>query len=448
MLLLEKAKRGEITKEMEKVAKIERVDVEKLREGIARGKIVIPYNNRRGSKINTNVPEIEPKGIGEGLTVKVNANIGTSEALSSIDTELRKLDAAVEGGADAVMDLSTGYDIDKTRKQVIAQSSIPVGGVPVYQTATELRRKEKPLVEMNTEDIFDVIRRQSEDGMDFVTVHCGLTLSGIERLKQQGRICDIVSRGGAMLTGWMVHNQKENPLYEEYDKLLDIAREYDLTLSLGDGLRPGSVLDATDRAQIQELLVLGELVDRAREADVQVMVEGPGHVKFNRIRTNMEIAKELCNDAPFYVLGPLVTDIAPGYDHITSAVGGTLAAVSGADFLCYVTPTEHLGLPGEKEVKEGVVASKIAAHAADISLGNEYSLERDRQMSIARKELNWEKQVELSLDPERAKQIKKDTNPQKDKDTEDKDSEDKSTGEECSMCGQYCAMKIADEALK
>lgn len=426
-MLLEKAKNGEITQEIEKVAWDERMDVEQVREGIAKGEIVIPYNNRRGSC----APEIEPKGIGSGLSVKVNANIGTSEDFSCIDTELRKLDGAIKGGADAVMDLSTGFDIDGTRQRIIQKSLVPVGGVPVYQTAAEFRRNDELIVDMKPENIFDVIKRQADDGMDFVTVHCGLTREGIKRLKKEGRICDIVSRGGAMLTGWMIHNEMENPLYESYDKLLEIAREYDLTLSLGDGLRPGSVLDATDRAQIQELLILGELVDRAREADVQVMVEGPGHVTFNRIQTNIEIAKELCHDAPFYVLGPLVTDIAPGYDHITSAIGGTLAAVSGADFLCYVTPTEHLGLPGEKEVKEGVIASKIAAHAADISLGKKYLQEKDRQMSIARKKLDWKKQVELSLDPERAKKIKKEKNIKDD--------------EECSMCGQYCAMKMAKD---
>jgi phosphomethylpyrimidine synthase len=425
MTLKEKAEAGKITSVMEEVANKEGVEPEFIRKGLVEGTIVIPCN--------PNHSNLEPRGIGKGLTIKVNANFGTSEDYSDIGNELAKLEVAVNYGADAVMDLSTGEKIPETRKAIIKNSSVPVGTVPIYQTAVEMIRGEKAIVDMSIDDIFQVIEKQAKDGVDFITVHCGLTWAGINHLKNEGRVTDIVSRGGAFLTGWMVHNKQENPLYEYYDELLELAREYELTLSLGDGLRPGSIADATDRGQIQELLILGELVDRAREAGVQAMVEGPGHVPFNQIKTNIEIEKELCKGAPFYVLGPLVTDIAPGYDHIVAAIGGTVAAAAGADFLCYVTPAEHLGLPTVNDVKEGVIASKIAAHAADLARGHQGAIDWDNKMSHARKKLDWDQQINLALDPAKAKESRQQHN--------------KIEREECTMCGQYCALKIAEEAL-
>ncbi len=426
MTLMEKAKAGQITAVMEKVARDEGVDVEFIRKGLAEGTIVIPAN-----PIHQN---LEAKGIGEGLSVKINANIGTSEEYSDIGVELKKLETVIKNGGDAVMDLSTGQKIAETRKAVIKNSIIPVGTVPIYQAGVEVLEKDKTMVDMTADDIFNVIIEQAEDGVDFITVHCGLTRAGIEHLRAEGRITDVVSRGGSFLTGWMLHNDKENPLYEQYDRLLEIAHKYDLTLSLGDGLRPGCLADATDRGQIHELLVLGELVDRAREAGVQTMVEGPGHVPYNQIELNVKLEKELCKGAPFYVLGPLVTDIAPGYDHIVAAIGGTMAATAGADFLCYVTPAEHLGLPAIDDVREGVIASKIAAHAADLARGNRTAMRRNKEMAIARKALDWDKQIELAIDPEKARKFRKEHN------TEERDV--------CAMCGKFCAMKITEEALR
>lgn len=423
--LMDKAKEGVITPIMEKAAKNELVSPEFIRKGLAEGTIVIPANPRHES--------LEPVAIGKGLSVKINANIGTSEEYSDIGVELEKLKTCIKNGADAVMDLSTGNKINETRKEIIKNSTIPVGTVPIYQAGVETLAAERSMVDMTADDIFAAITAQAEDGVDFITVHCGLTRAGIEHLRNEGRVTDVVSRGGSFLTGWILHNNQENPLYEQYDRLLEIARKYELTLSLGDGLRPGSLADATDRGQIHELLVLGELVDRARAAGVQSMVEGPGHVPYNQIETNIRIEKELCKGAPFYVLGPLVTDIAPGYDHIVSAIGGTLAATAGADFLCYVTPAEHLGLPTLDDVKDGVIASKIAAHAADIARGNHKAVQRNLEMAKARKALDWDKQIELAIDPEKARSFRKDHN------TEERDV--------CAMCGQFCAMKICDEAM-
>ncbi|MEJ6952521.1 phosphomethylpyrimidine synthase ThiC [Natronospora cellulosivora (SeqCode)] len=423
--LIEKAKEGIITPIMEEVAVNEGVSPEFIRDGLAAGTIVIPANPNHKS--------LKAVAIGEGLSVKINANIGTSEEYSDIDVELKKLETCIKNGADAVMDLSTGNKINETRKEIIKNSTIPVGTVPIYQAGVETLAADRSMIDMTADDIFNAIIAQAEDGVDFITVHCGLTRQGIDHLMNEGRVTDVVSRGGSFLTGWMLHNDKENPLYEQYDRLLEISRKYELTLSLGDGLRPGCLADATDRGQIHELLVLGELVDRAREAGVQSMVEGPGHVPYNQIETNIRIEKELCKGAPFYVLGPLVTDIAPGYDHIVSAIGGTLAASAGADFLCYVTPAEHLGLPTIDDVKEGVIASKIAAHAADIARGNKKALQRNLEMAKARKALDWDKQIELAIDPEKARNFRKDHN------TEERDV--------CAMCGQFCAMKICDEAM-
>jgi len=425
MTLMEKAKNGEVNEIMKTVAEQEGLGVEKIRKRLAEGTIVIPYNQ--------NHKNLSPRGIGKGLTTKINANFGTSEGCSDINNELKKLKVAIENGADAVMDLSTGSKINETRKAIINNSTVPVGTVPIYQAAVDTKSEGKAIVDITADDIFDVIKEQAEEGVDFITVHSGITKEVIKSLQKEGRVSDIVSRGGSFLTGWMIHNDRENPLYEYYDRLLEIAYEYDLTLSLGDGMRPGCLADATDRAQIHELMVLGELVDRAREANVQVLVEGPGHVPFDQIETNMKLEKDMCNNAPFYVLGPLVTDIAPGYDHIVAAIGGTKAATSGADFLCYVTPAEHLGLPSVEDVKEGIVASKIAAHAADIANGNKSAMNRNIEMAKARKQLDWNKQVELALDSEKAKNSREILN--------DEDEE------ACTMCGQYCALKIANTAL-
>ena len=425
MTLMEIARRGECTEIMKKAAQREEVSVEYIRDGLAEGTIVIPYNRRHN--------KLQPVAIGEGLKTKINANIGTSENYSDRELELEKLEVAVNAGAHAVMDLSTGEGIVKTRKKILEESSVPVGTVPVYQAAVKVTAEDRPLVDMSIEELFRVIEEQAADGVDFITVHCGLTMEAVNHLQAEGRICDIVSRGGSITAGWMLYNEQENPLYEYYDRLLEIAYKYDLTLSLGDGLRPGCLDDSTDRAQIQELLVLGELVERAREAGVQTMVEGPGHVRFDQIETNMRLQKELCDNAPFYVLGPLVTDSAPGYDHITSAIGGTMAAYSGADFLCYVTPAEHLGLPDVKDVKEGVIASKIAAHAADLALGHKNALERDREMAEARKALDWKRQKELALVGEKVEEFCSKYNQEE--------------NEACTMCGSYCAVKIAEEAL-
>ena len=425
MTLLEQAKKGIITSEMKQVAKQENKTPKFIRQKLAAGNIVIPCNQ--------NHEKLKPEGIGEGLSTKINANIGTSEDYSDIDTELKKLKIALKYGADAVMDLSTGDKIKQTRQQVIKHSTVPVGTVPIYQAMVKAAKTKENVIELQPEDIFKVIEEQAQDGVDFITVHCGLTLNTVNQLKQEGRISDIVSRGGSFTAGWMLHHQTENPLYENFDHLLNISRKYDLTLSLGDGMRPGCLADATDRAQIQELLVLGELVQKARKDGVQVMVEGPGHVPFNEIETNIQLEKKLCQGAPFYVLGPLVTDSAPGYDHIVSAIGGTLAAVSGADFLCYVTPAEHIGLPTIEEVKEGVMASRIAAHAADIACGNKQAVNRDKKMAQARKKLDWSKQIELALDPAKIENSRQLHN--------------QSQTETCSMCGKYCALKITDEAL-
>ncbi|AGB40755.1 thiamine biosynthesis protein ThiC [Halobacteroides halobius DSM 5150] len=422
-----KARAGEITTEMKQVASKEEVDVEFIRQGVAEGTIVIPANK--------NHQHLSPNGFGKGLATKINANFGTSEDYPNLNKELEKLKVAVKAGADAVMDLSTGGDINQTRKEILAMSELPLGTVPLYQATVEVLSADKAIVDLTVDDIFAVIEDQAQQGVDFITVHCGLTLETLRHLREEGRVTDIVSRGGSFMAGWMLHNGAENPLYEYYDRLLNIAYKHDVTLSLGDGLRPGSLADATDRSQIHELLILGELVDKAREAEVQVMVEGPGHVPYNQIETNMQLQKELCKDAPFYVLGPLVTDIALGYDHINAAIGGTLAATCGADFLCYVTPAEHIGLPSVEDVKEGVIATKIAAHAADVAKGLTQAKKKDRQMAQARKNLDWDRQIELAIDPQKAKESRVDHN----QNLKEEDA--------CTMCGSFCAMKIVEKAL-
>jgi phosphomethylpyrimidine synthase len=424
MTQLEFARKGFLSPQVKHVAEKEGVETASIIRGLAAGEIIIPAN--------LNHKNLIPCGIGRGLRTKVNANIGTSSDFCDLNTELRKLETAVTFGTDTVMDLSTGGDIPAIRRAIVRDSTVAVGTVPIYQAGIEAIDSRGAIVNMTADEIFAVIEEHAKDGVDFMTVHCGVTQESLARLKKQGRNTDIVSRGGAFLIGWMVHNNKENPLYQHYDRLLDLAHEYDFALSLGDGLRPGCLADATDRAQIQELIVLGELVERAKEAGVQAMVEGPGHLPLDQIVTNVQLEKSLCGGAPFYVLGPLVTDIGAGYDHITGAIGGAIAAAAGADFLCYVTPTEHLSLPGIQDVKEGVIASRIAAHAADIVKGVKGAREWDEQMSRARKALDWKTQTELSLDRELARQIHART---------------PAGGATCSMCGKYCAMAIVEEYL-
>ena len=365
MTQLSDARAGNITPEMKIVAEKERVDVLHLRDNIAQGRVVIPAN--------INHKNLSPCGIGEGLSIKINANIGTSSDHAVIDEELEKMRVAIAAGADAVMDLSTGGDINECRKKIISASTVPIGTVPIYQAVVEAVNNQGGVIHLTVDKIFDVIESQVAEGVDFITVHCGLTRAALEMLKKQGRVTDIVSRGGALLTTWMLHHDKENPLYENYDRLLEIAKKYDVTLSLGDGLRPGCIADATDRAQIHELMTLGQLTEEAWANDVQVMIEGPGHVPLNQIKANILLEKQLCRNAPFYVLGPLVTDIAAGYDHVACAIGGAVAGEAGADFLCYVTPSEHLSLPTIDDVREGVIVTKIAAHAADIARGADKS---------------------------------------------------------------------------
>lgn len=424
MTQLELARQNKVTPQMEAVAAAEGISSEDIRRGVAGGAIVITANQGHHG--------LNACGIGTGLKTKVNANIGTSSDLGDVNTELEKLRVAVDAGADTVMDLSTGGDISAIRKEIIANSTVPIGTVPIYQAGIAAIKKYDAIVKMTADDIFAAIEDQARDGVDFVTVHCGVTRAAIARLKEQGRVADVVSRGGAFLIAWILHNVKENPLYEHYDRLLEIAREYDVTLSLGDGMRPGCLADATDRAQIEELLIIGELVQRAWDAGVQVMVEGPGHVPLNLIETNIRLEKSVCKGAPFYVLGPLVTDVAAGYDHITGAIGGAIAAAAGADFLCYVTPSEHLSLPDADDVRQGVIASRIAAHAADIVKGVKGAAEWDKKMSVARKKLDWEEQQKLSLDPQRARRVH---------------GERASSGKACSMCGNYCAMDLVAEYL-
>jgi phosphomethylpyrimidine synthase len=404
---------------MEAVAHQEGLPPEYIRLGIAEGTIVIVHNTKRSG--------IKLCGIGTGLRTKVNANLGTSPDEPSLLNEMEKLDAAVKYGADTVMDLSTGGDLDEIRQRFLDESPVPVGSVPIYNAAVEAVRNEKSVVEMTADEMFQAIQQHVSDGIDFITVHCGTTLDTLERLRRQKRITDIVSRGGAFLTEWMIYNEEENPLYSQFDRLLQIAKEFDVTLSLGDGLRPGCLADATDRSQVQELIILGELAARSREFGVQAMIEGPGHIPLNDIEVNVVLEKKLCNGAPFYVLGPITTDIAPGYDHITSAIGGAMAAKAGADFLCYVTPSEHVCLPTAEDVRQGVMASRIAAHVADLAKGSKIAHQWDADMGGARKNLDWEAQAELAIDPELVRVRRGKSLP--------------ADAEACTMCGKFCAMK-------
>jgi phosphomethylpyrimidine synthase len=425
MTRIEAARAGQITDEVRTAAKQEGVDPEKLSQDIATGLSVITRNTGR------NIP---PLAIGRGLTTKINANIGTSRDKVSFEEEQEKLRVLMEHGCDAVMELSTGGPVREFRQFIIDNAPIPLGTVPIYEAALRTVEQSGKLRDMTPDGLFEIIEDQGKQGVDFITVHSGLTLAAVERLKKQGRTLDIVSRGGSFLLEWMVFNERENPLYEQYDRLLEIAKKYDMTLSLGDGLRPGCLEDATDRAQIEELLTLGELRDQAVKEGVQVIIEGPGHVPLNQVELNMKLQKEVCKGAPFYVLGPLVTDVAMGYDHIAGAIGGAIAGAAGADFLCYVTPAEHIRLPNVEDVRDGVIASKIAAHAADIAKGIPSAMERDKKMARCRKNLDWEGQIALSFNPERVRKWRAETPP--------------SDSEVCSMCGEFCAIRTVERALK
>lgn len=425
MTILERAQAGKIDEDIRTVAKEEGYDPEVIRKRIAEGRIVIPKNRLRNFKA---------VGIGEGLKTKVNANIGTSPSHFCLDEELEKLKVCLEARTDSVMDLSTGGDLLETRKALLEACPVMMGAVPIYALVAQLVAKGKATTDWTVDELFESIRQQCASGIDYITVHCGTTWQSLKQIKNSERILGIVSRGGSIIASWMKKHQQENPLYEHYDRLLKIAHEYDVTLSLGDSLRPGSVLDATDRGQIEELITLGELARRAREAGVQAMIEGPGHVPLNQVEENIHLEKSLCDGAPFYVLGPLTSDIAPGYDHITAAIGGAIAAAAGADFLCYVTSAEHLKLPDLDEVREGVIAARIAAHSGDIAKGVPGAIEKDRAMSEARRNLDWEKMYEYAIDPVVARNKR-----EKSEDFENN---------VCTMCGKLCAINTYNESFK
>ncbi|MFW9898066.1 MAG: phosphomethylpyrimidine synthase ThiC [Candidatus Thorarchaeota archaeon] len=424
------AKDGKITKEMEIVAENEKLEIEFIRRGIAKGRIIIPKSNQR---------ELEqPIGIGKGLLVKINANVGSSKTICDVDAEVEKAKIAVKFGADTVMDLSTGVtekDVKNIRERILSEVNVPIGTVPIYQSALRALEGKGAIIHMNEDDMFNVIEEQAKEGVDFFTIHVGVTKEIVNYLVNHPRTMGVVSRGGTFLASWILKNDMENPFNRRYDYLLEMAKEYDFTLSLGDGLRPGCIFDSTDYAQIQELLEISKLVKRAWKANVQIMVEGPGHIPANEIERNINIQKSLCDDAPFYVLGPIITDIAPGYDDLVSAIGGTIAGLAGADYLCYVTPSEHLGLPNKDEVKRGVIASKIAAHAVNIARYGQRASNWDYKMNIARKNLNWEEMIKYSIDPELARKIHYRNGSSIDADV-------------CSMCGEFCAIKLLKDTLE
>ncbi|KAF5419242.1 MAG: Phosphomethylpyrimidine synthase [Candidatus Methanogaster sp.] len=422
MSLIREAQNGQITEAMKTVAKVEGVDPEFVRKGVASGRIVIPISPYR---------ETMSCGVGKGMRTKVNATVGTSSDIVDIDLEVRKTIVAEKAGADTLMELSTGGDLVEVRKRVIAATSLSVGSVPLYQAFIEAIERNGAVVDMDPDDLFRITAEQAKLGTNFMAIHTGINLLTVERLKNQGRYGGLVSRGGAFMTAWMLHNEKENPLYSEFDYLLEIMLEHEVTLSMGNGMRAGAVHDATDRAGIQELIMHAELGDRAYDAGVQVIVEGPGHVPINEIETNITLMKSLTNGRPFYMLGPLVTDIAPGYDHIVTAIGGAISSSCGADFLCYVTPAEHLALPNEEDVYEGVMASRIAAHVGDMIKYGERARAWDLDMARARRDLDWGKQYEVAIDEDRAREIRNSRLPE---DTE-----------ACTMCGDFCALKIVKE---
>jgi len=425
MTIKKQAGRGIITPEMRQVAEYEDVPVEFIADGISKGTIVIPKNKQRAF---THV-----RGIGKGLRTKINANIGSSPYHMDRDEEVQKAHAAIIHGADTIMDLSLGKEIISIRCEILKECGVALGTVPLYQTAFELSRQKRDITGMTIKDFLATVKNQAEEGVDFMTIHAGVTRQALDALESQKRVLDVVSRGGSFLISWIKKHGRQSPLYEYYDEILDILAEYDVTISLGDGMRPGAVADATDRAQITELVTLGELACRAWDKGVQVIIEGPGHVPLNMIEENIRLEKSLCNGAPFYVLGPLVTDCAAGYDHIAGAIGGALAAYFGADFLCYVTPAEHLRLPTIDQVIEGVIASKIAAHAADLAKGMNYAKNRDLEMARARKNLDWDGQINLSMHSEKAEAIR--------------NSSEIGIDNVCTMCGEFCAIKRLKDIL-
>lgn len=425
MTQLEYAKNNILTPQVRSIARSEGISAKQLLKYIKEGKVVIPKNTFHHVK--------KPCGIGMGLRTKINANIGTSTDKSGIGDELKKLDIAVKYGTDTVMDLSEGGNISSIRREILKHSLVPVGTVPVYEIAVNAQQDKRDFLKFTAKDCLDILEAQAEDGVDFFTIHAGITKESLQILRKYRRILDIVSRGGAILASWISCQKKENPFYEYFDKVLDIACKYDVTISLGDALRPGSIIDATDRAQLHELKLLGQLTRRAKKRNVQVMIEGPGHVPLDQIEKNVTLEKKICQQAPFYVLGPLVMDIASGYDHINASIGGALAASFGADFLCYVTPSEHLRHPSIEDVKEGVIASRIAAHAADIVKKVKSAVDWDRQMSLARKKRDWKKQISLSIDPDKAKRYRESSKPH--------------NTDVCTMCGRYCSIKLMEKCL-
>ena len=420
---MDAAKKGIITKEMEVVSKKENMEIETLKGLVAEGKIVIPANKNHKS--------LSAEGVGQDLRTKINVNLGISKDCMNIDAELEKVKTAIEMKAEAIMDLSSFGKTEEFRKKLMEMSPAMIGTVPIYDAVGFY---DKELSDISAEEFLDVVEKHAQDGVDFMTIHCGINRETAQIFKRNKRLTNIVSRGGALLYAWMELNNKENPFYEHYDRVLDICAKYDVTISLGDACRPGSINDATDACQIKELITLGELTKRAWEKNVQVMIEGPGHMALNEIAANMLLEKKLCFGAPFYVLGPLVTDIAPGYDHITSAIGGAIAAANGADFLCYVTPAEHLRLPNLEDMKEGIIASKIAAHAADIAKNIKGAKDWDYKMSKARQELDWNTMFELAIDPEKARRYRKESTPEHE--------------DTCTMCGKMCAMRNMNKVMQ
>ena len=420
---MDAARKGIITDELKAVAEYENMDICELVDLVAKGKVVIPANKNHKS--------LKPYGIGKKLKTKINVNLGTSKDCLDTDVEMEKVMNAVNLGAEAIMDLSSFGDTKKFRRKLIEKCPAMIGTVPIYDAVVYYN---KPLRSITSKEWIDVVRMHAEDGVDFLTLHCGVNKHTAERFKKSNRLTNIVSRGGSIIFAWMELTGNENPFYEYYDEILDICSEHDVTISLGDACRPGSIADAGDVSQIEELVTLGELTTRAWEKNVQVMIEGPGHMPLNQIKANMEIEETVCKGAPFYVLGPLVTDVAPGYDHITAAIGGAIAATYGASFLCYVTPAEHLRLPTVEDVKEGIIASKIAAHAADIAKGVKGATDWDNEMSKARRDLDWEKMFDLSIDPEKARRYRAESKP------ENEDT--------CTMCGKMCAVRNINKILK
>ncbi|MCW3134753.1 MAG: phosphomethylpyrimidine synthase ThiC [Methanophagales archaeon] len=419
-------------KDLEKVSLAEGISLERLKRELEAGRVVIPRNAKRAEQ--TENRERALKAIGEGMSTKVNVNVGTSKDYVNLEEEVEKAKVAVKYGADTIMDLSTGGDLDEIRGTILKEIDEPVGTVPIYQAALE-KTEERAVVDMSPDDMFNAVRKHAEDGIDFVTIHAGVNLNSLERLRKSERILDVVSRGGAFLVAWMIHNEQENPFYEEYDYLLEIAKEYDLTLSLGDGMRPGCISDASDRAKYMETIVLGELVEQARKEGVQAMVEGPGHMPLDEIEASVKTIKHITDFAPLYLLGPLVTDVAPGYDHFVSAIGGAIAGMYGADFLCMVSPSEHLALPSINDVKEGTIITKIAAHVADLVKEGQREKARllDDEMAHARKNLDWKRQLEIAINPGEARRIRNGR---------------PSESDACSICGDLCAIKMVNEFLK